>query len=145
MFQEYYEEDIEYLIIKEAVKTNNKETKLISLEYIKESINRRNKNIQGIYEVLKFLVFEGTVTPISVDNMVNDFPEVRLEAVKILVQFNNIETRKVVIEILKYENHPLILQETIKNLIAKWPDFYGNDDEVAIVINAIEKISKSNR
>ena len=145
LFIKYFQEETEYLIIKETAKINTKESKLISLEYIKESINGRNQNAEGIYSVLKFLAFEGTVIPINADSNVNDFYEVRLEAVKILGQFNNTETRKTFIEILQYENHPLILQTVVRNYFINWSDFYRNDDEVLIIVSAIEKIAKSSK
>ena len=142
LLHETFEEENVYLIIKEASKTSNKDIKLMSLAYIEDSINRRNTNIQGIYDILKFLAVEGTVIPVNIENMINDFPEVRFEAVKLLMKFNNIETRKVFFEILKFENHQLILQEAIKYLTLNWPDIYKSKEEIDFIIYALEKIKK---
>ena len=94
-----------------------------------------------LIDVLQQLAFEGTVSTINADNIINDFPDVRLEAVKILGQHNIIEVKRTFIEILKFENDLLVLHETLKLLFFNWSDFYSNNDEINIIINAIERMT----
>ena len=132
---------IENMIIRETARLNDRENKLISLEYIRISLSRERNNIYTVFDTLQYLAFEGTVNATSQNNIINNFPDVRLEAIKILGQFNIIQTRRVLMEVLKYENNSLVLQETLKLLFSNWSDFYSNNDEINIIINAIEKIN----
>ena len=138
---------IEYLIIKTLAEENTSESKLVSIEYMRDAIKRdiASKNagfysslsIDDIFDIIKYLAFEGTIVKKREGNIiVCNFPDVRLEAVKLLGELNIIEARMTLIEVLRYENDVSVLRETIRSLFLNWNDFY-NDDEIDIIINAI--------
>lgn len=126
------QEEIENMIIWETAKSNSGELKIISLLYIKDIIENKYTKIERIYtiyEFLEYLAFEGTVNP--PEKLIYkklDFPDVRIEAVKLLGQLDIIKAKMALIEILKYENNPLVLHEAIRALFLKWSDFYNNEE-----------------
>ena len=138
-------EQIENMIIRGTAYSNSREYKLMALEYIRDSLNREKNNIYVLFDVLQFLAFEGTINTINAENIIYDFPDVRLEAVKLLGQFSINETKNVLLIVLKFENDPIVLHEAIRYMFLNWSDFYKNDDEINIIINAIEKITRLNR
>jgi hypothetical protein len=147
-----YTDEADITIIIEIAKGNAREYKLISLEYIKDMLENRNRNfyksshvINIIYEALEYLAFEGTVNTSITDNTINDFPDIRHEAVKLLGQLGIIEARTALIEVLKYENDASVLHEAIRALFLNWSDFYRNNNEINVIINAIEKIAEHRR
>jgi hypothetical protein len=141
LLQEYFEDEIENMVIRETAKSNDKEYKLISLEYIKDSLNREKNNIYTFYDVLQYLALEGTAIVIN-ENSISNFPNVRLGAVKILGQFKIVETRKTLIEVLRFDNDPLVLHEALKLLFFNWSDFYKNNDEMSVIINTIGNLTR---
>ena len=137
-------EEIENMIIMETAKSNSRESKLISLQYIMDSLKRGGNNILVLHDTLKFLALEGIAYENIEDCVQNNFPDVRLEAVRLLGQLNIVEARITLIEVIKYENNPMVLHEAIISLLLYWGKLYENVEEINIIINAIEKIVNQN-
>jgi len=130
------------IIINETARSNNIELKLISLEYINEALSLRygNVDISVLYDILRYLVFEGVKIITPSNDVSNNYPIVRIEAIKLLGQLNIIEARMTLFEVLEFEYNPTVLQEAIKQIFINWSDFYSNDKEVEIIFNTIKKI-----
>ena len=118
-------EPIDFLrLLSEVAHSNERTQKLITLDYIEEILNRSELNnieleshlIYLIYNILEYLVFEGTVNISTNENIQNNFPDVRLKAVILLGRLNIIEARNAIIEVLRCENIPLIINEANKIL-----------------------------
>jgi len=114
--QSYIMEYMEVMIIKETARLNSRDSKLRALDIIGEAINRGNTNDE-IRETLTYLSSEGTRNVARENNrVVNNFPDVRRQAARYLGLVGTEEARQSLIDVLKYENEPLVIQEAIKSL-----------------------------
>ena len=114
--ESYLREAIELMIISETARATTREQKMISLEYIGDAIDRGSRNDE-IRRTLEFLSLEGTRNIARENNrVVNNFPDVRRQAAKYLGQLGTEEARVSLIEVLKFEREPMVLQEAIKSL-----------------------------
>jgi len=113
-----------FSILSEAAHSDEKDHKLMSLDYI-EDIMKRSLNISGIlqeriiypiYNILEYLVLEGTINNSKNENQHNNFLDVRLRAVILLGWLNIMEARDLLIELLRYENNQLIIDAANKIL-----------------------------
>ena len=160
--ESYLQESIEIMIIRETARAHSREQKLIALEYVRDAIERGNRNDE-IRQTLEFLSREGRRN-VARENgrLVNNFPDVRRQAAKYLGQMGTEEARRSLLEILSFENEPMVLQEAIKSLgdigtnennetvayIAHVMTRYDNlnpDNIMAVAaIDAFEKIARNN-
>jgi HEAT repeat protein len=114
--ESYLQESIEIMIIRETARSYAREQKLISLEYIGEALGRGSTNDE-IRQTLDYLSKEGRASAARENGrLVNNFPDVRRQAVKYLGQIGTEEARRSLIDVISYENEPLVLQEAIKSL-----------------------------
>jgi len=160
--ESYLQESIEIMIIRETARAHSREQKLIALDYIRDAIDRGNKNDE-IRETLEFLSREGRMTQARENGrLVNNYPDVRRQAAKYLGQIGTTEARKNLLEMIQFENEPMVLQEVIKSLgdigmndnnetvnyIAFVMNRFGatNPDNIMAVatIDAFEKIARKN-
>jgi len=161
--ESYLQESIEMMIIRETARSYSRDQKLISLEYIGEALNRGSTNDE-IRQTLDFLAKEGRrISARENGRLMNNYPDVRRQAVKYLGQIGTEDARKSLIEISTSENEPMVLQEIIKSLgdIGLNPNnetvktiawVFGvmnsskeNDNLVALAtIDAFEKIARKN-
>jgi len=160
--QSYLQESIEIMIIRETARAHSREQKFIALDYIREAIDRGNRNDE-IRETLEFLSREGRMTQARENGrLVNNYPDVRRQAAKYLGQIGTQEARVNLLEMIQFENEPMVLQEVIKSLgdigenknnetvnyIAFVMNRFGatNPDNIMAIatIDAFEKIARKN-
>ena len=160
--QSYLRESIEMMIIRETARGESREQKLIALEYIGEAIGRGSTN-EEIRETLEYLSREGRRTVVRENGrIINNFPDVRRQAARYLGQIGTEEAVLALIEILQFENEPMVLQEAVKSLgdiginnnndtvanivwVARRFDNLNPDNLLAIAtIDALEKIARKN-
>jgi len=114
--ESYLQESIELMIIREAARSNSREQKLISLEYIRDAIERGSTNDE-IRQTLQMLSQEGRRTVVREGGrVVNNYPDVRRQAARYLGQMGTDEARQSLLLILQSDNEPMVLQEAIKAL-----------------------------
>ena len=160
--ESYLQESIEIMIIRETARGNSRESKMISLEYIAEALERGN-NSDEIRQTLELLSTEGRRSVARENGRVmNNFPDVRRHAVRYLGQMGTEEARQSLIVVLQSENEPMVLQEAIKSLgdigsnannetainiawVMDKSTFLNPDNLMALAtIDAFEKIAKAN-
>lgn len=114
--ESYLKESIEIMIIRETARANTREQKMIALEYINEAIENGSTNPE-IAQTLGYLSMEGRMIQ-SRENgrLINNFPEVRRQAAKQLGRLGTEEAVSALLDIVRYENEPMVLQEAIKSL-----------------------------
>ncbi|MDR1858225.1 MAG: HEAT repeat domain-containing protein [Treponema sp.] len=112
----YLEEAIEMMIIRETSRTDSREQKLIALEYIGNALERGSTNDE-IRTTLEFLSVEGTQNQVRERRrLMNDYPEVRRQAARLLGTLGTPEAKSALIRICTTENEPMVLQEAVKSL-----------------------------
>jgi len=114
--ESYLQESIENTIIREAARSENREQKLIALEYIGDAIGRGSTSPE-ILITLEYLCFEGTRSVARQSGrIVNNYPDIRRQAVKQLGALGTEEAKNILLQICQHENEPMVLQEAIKAL-----------------------------
>jgi HEAT repeat protein len=160
--ESYLQQSIELMIIRETARADTREQKFIALEYIADAIERGNTSDE-IRQTLEFLSREGRMIQARENGrMTNNFPDVRRQAAKYLGQMGTVEAQKSLLEITRFENEPMVLQEAIKSLgdigmndnnetvehiawLLERFDTTKPDNLMAIAtIDAFEKIARSN-
>jgi len=128
--ESYLQESIELMIIRETARASTREQKLVALEYIGDAIERGSRN-DDIRQTLDFLSREGRRT-VAMENgrVVNNFPDVRRQSAKYLGQMGTEQARRSLLDIVQYENEPMVLQEAIKSL----GDIGTNENNETVVI-----------
>ncbi|MCL2174672.1 MAG: HEAT repeat domain-containing protein [Treponema sp.] len=140
--ESYLRESIEVMIIRETARTNNRASKEIALDYIGEALNRGNTNDE-IRQTLEYLSSEGTRNAMRESGRnINNFPEIRRSAAKYLGQVGTEQARKNLVDILIFENEPMVIQEAIKSLGDIGSN--ENDETVTQIIWAFNSIHRTN-
>jgi HEAT repeat protein len=128
--ESYLQESIELMVIRETSRADSRDQKLVALEYIREAIERGNKG-EDICQVLEYLSMEGILNKTRENGrLVNNFPDVRRQAVKYLGNLGTTEAKDTLLKICLADNEPMVLQEAIKSL----GDIGMNDNEETVSI-----------
>ncbi|MCL2244907.1 MAG: HEAT repeat domain-containing protein [Treponema sp.] len=160
--ESYLQQSIENMIIRETARASNRDQKLIALAYIGEAIDRGNTS-DDVRNTLEFLCLEGTKSVARENGRVmNNFPDIRWQAVKYLGAIGTEEAKYILLEICQYESEPMVLQEAIKVLgdiglnennetvtiiarVVSRMDSLNPDNLVALAtVDTFEKIAKKN-
>jgi len=114
--QSYLQESVELMIIREQSRTDNRDMKMVALEYINDAIDRGNKSDE-IRSALEFLSLEGVLN-ISRENgrVVNNFPDVRVKAATALGKLGTPEAKDTLLKMVNRDNEPMVITEAIKSL-----------------------------
>jgi HEAT repeat protein len=114
--ESYLQESIELMVIRETSRADSRDQKLVALEYISEAIERGNKS-EDIRQALEYLSLEGIVNKARENGrLVNNFPDVRRQAVRYLGELGTVEAKNTLLKICLADNEPMVLQEAIKSL-----------------------------
>jgi len=112
----YMPETMEMMVIREAAKAGSREQKLMALEYIAIVIGRGGAN-EEIRTILESLSIEGTRNRVILNRrVINDFPDIRQQAVKYLGVIGTPEAETAIVRMLTIEQDPMVLQEAVKAL-----------------------------
>jgi HEAT repeat protein len=121
--ESYLQESVENMIIREQSRADSREMKMVALAYIGDAISRGNTGNE-VKQALEYLGLEGVLNRGRENGrLVNNFPDVRREAVKYLGQMGTVEAKETLLKIIYYDNEPMVLQEAVKSLAD-----IGNDD-----------------
>jgi hypothetical protein len=114
--ESYLQESNEVKIIREQIRGNTEEQKLLALEFIRDAIGHGNDG-EEIRASLEYLATEGTVV-ISRENgrLVNNYPLVRKQAVEYLGDLGTPEAKDTLIRIIRADNESMVLAEAFKSL-----------------------------
>ncbi|MDR2375349.1 MAG: HEAT repeat domain-containing protein [Treponema sp.] len=114
--ESYLQESNEIKIIREQIRGDSEEQKLLALEFIKDAIGRGNDGAD-IRASLEYLATEGTVV-MSRENgrLINNYPLVRKQAVEYLGDLGTPEAKDTLIRIIRADNESMVLAEAFKSL-----------------------------
>jgi hypothetical protein len=121
--ESYLQESVENMIIRQQSRANSREMKMVALSYIGDAISRGNTGNE-VRQALEYLGLEGTLNRGRENGrLINNFPDVRREAVKYLGRIGTVEAKDTLLKIIYYDDEPMVLQEAVKSLTD-----IGNDD-----------------
>jgi hypothetical protein len=114
--ESYLQESNEIKIIREQIRSNSEEQKMLALEFIKDAIGRGNDG-EEMRASLEYLATEGTVV-ISRENgrLINNHPLVRKQAVEYLGDLGTPEAKDTLIRIIRADNETMVVAEAFKSL-----------------------------
>jgi HEAT repeat protein len=140
--ESYLQESVENMIIREQSRADSREMKMIALDYIGDAISRGNTGTE-VRQALEYLGLEGVLNRGRENGrLVNNFPDIRREAVKYLGQMGTVEAKETLLKIIYYDNEPMVLQEAVKSLAD-----IGNDDggkTISTIIWILQKFDNTN-
>ncbi|GHV47653.1 hypothetical protein AGMMS49546_37480 [Spirochaetia bacterium] len=114
--ESYLQESVEMMIIREQSRTDNRDQKLVALEYIGDAINRGNTG-EEIRTTLEYLALEGTVNRAQENGrLINNYPDVRTKATTYLGDLGTPEAKNTLIRIILADPEPMVLTEAVKSL-----------------------------
>jgi hypothetical protein len=114
--ESYLQEAIDLQVIKEYAKTSSREEKVFALEYVGGQIEagKVNDMMRGI---LEDMAMDGVLNKVRENGrVVNNFPDIRLETVKLLGKISTKESKDSLIRVCNLENEPAVLTEAINGL-----------------------------
>ncbi len=111
-----YLQSYEDVIISELAASENYEAKLISLEYIKEAVDSGRVS-PSITKALYSLSGEGVFTMArEAGRLANNYPDVRRDAALMLSNVPSVETKDMLIDIIRNDPEPMVLSAAIYSL-----------------------------
>jgi len=137
--ESYLQEAIELMIIRETSRSNSREQKMLSLEYIGDALQRGSTNDE-LRTTLEYLSLEGTQNKVTEGRrLMNNFPDVRRQAAKHLGTVGTKEAKDALIRICTSDNEPMVLQEAIKSMGTI--GLNDNDDAVNAIVWVMNKFN----
>ena len=116
----YLQESAEAMMVKELSRSDDKEGKLLALDYARKSMDAGRKN-DDIRNSLQYLALENTevlVRSAGLGVVTNNFPDVRMKACEYLGEFPSVESKDTLVKVIlnsKTED-PMVLAEAIRSL-----------------------------
>jgi hypothetical protein len=116
----YLQEDAETMMVKELVKADDKDSKVVALLYIKRALDGGRKN-NDIRTSLQYLALENNQVVIrsaGLGVVTNNFPDIRAKACEYLGDFPSVESKDTLISVLHNTTgeDPMVLAEAIRSL-----------------------------
>jgi HEAT repeat protein len=113
----YLQESVEVMIITAQSNSDDRNEKMLALDYIGDLLERGNAPGADIVNVLVDLALEGIVNRTMTGGSVsNNFPEVRVRAVEYLGKVGTERAKAAVIRVCDAEKEPMVLTEAINSL-----------------------------
>jgi len=116
--ESYLQESLEILVIKEQAKSDNRDMKLVALQYIKQAIDGDRKN-EEIRRSLEDLALESTMVitrSAGLGRATNDFPDIRAKACEYLSEFPSVETKDALVKVALGDREPMVLSSAVRSL-----------------------------
>lgn len=132
----YLQESLETMIIKEQSQAENKDMKLVALQYIKQALDGGRKN-EEIRKSLEYLALETTMTvtrSAGLGRPTNDFPDIRAKACEYLGEFPTVASKDALVKVTLGDREPMVLSAAIRSL---GKIGMNDSDEVTQVISYI--------
>jgi hypothetical protein len=114
--ESYLQETVETLIIREYVRSSDREGKLMALAYLRQMIDSGDspKEVQAL---LAYMALEGILNKNRIEGrMANNFPDIRLKAVEYLGDLGLKEASDTLLRVLQVENEPAVVSTAVRSL-----------------------------
>ena len=112
----YLKESVPMMIIREQAASEDREGKLIALDYIKEAMDNGDKS-DAIRAVLQDIALEGILNKTRSEGRVaNNYSEVRMRAVNYLGEIGTKAASDALIKVVLVEEEPAVITEAFRSL-----------------------------
>ncbi|MDR0555354.1 MAG: HEAT repeat domain-containing protein [Treponema sp.] len=114
--ESYLQESMDFLIIREQSRADNREAKLAALDYIGQAIEG-GKTGEDVRSALEYLAMDGILNKTTENGrLINNNPDIRLKAATYLGELGTAEAKDTLIKLLLIDPEPMVLTETVKSL-----------------------------
>jgi len=116
--ESYLQETYETMLIREQAYAENKDMKLLAIQYITEAV-KDGRTSEDIRRSLEYLAMEGTITQARSGGLgrpTNNFPDVRREACLLLGNFKTEEAKDALLKVVFVDNEPMVLAAAVRSL-----------------------------
>jgi hypothetical protein len=114
--ESYLQESTAMTLIREQVRSDDRDGKLLALDYIEELLKSGNKG-DDVRVVLEGLALEGTINKTRSEGRVaNNFPDVRMRAVEYLGELGTQEATDSLVKIMLVDEEPAVLTQAIRSI-----------------------------
>lgn len=114
--QLYLSQDVELQILRSQALATDRASKELALQTIRSGVQDGTLTADnpGVLVVLQSLASEGVTQQVRAGQQVtNDFPDIRREAVNILGQMGGEKAKSVLLDVLGTDNEPMVLSEAV--------------------------------
>ncbi|MBO5137422.1 MAG: HEAT repeat domain-containing protein [Spirochaetaceae bacterium] len=140
--EDEYLSSVEGVIIRELSQADDRDNKMVSLQYIEEALSggRESPDIQA---ALDSLAGEGITSQSRTNGrLVNNFPDVRAKACELLAQMPTEESKTTLVKVALADNEPMVVAAAIRSLGEI--GINENDEVVSAIIWAQKKYATLN-
>ena len=114
--EQEYLSSVEDVIIRELADTDDRENKLVSLQYIEAAVDGGRTSPDIIY-ALESLAGEGISTQSRTNGrLMNNFPDVRAKACELLGEVKTEESKTILVKTALADNEPWVVTEAVRSL-----------------------------
>jgi len=118
--EELYLKSVEFQLIREQAASNDRDLKIFALTNVREMMSegRLGKGDPAAHAILDFLSTEGTGREVREggNRVVNNFPEIRRQSAELLGKIGGENSKRSLLDILKYDREPMVLAEAAYGL-----------------------------
>jgi HEAT repeat protein len=114
--ESYLQESVEMMIIREQARSNERDGKLLALEYLRQMIED-GADPKEVQPLLAYMALEGIINKIREDGRVaNNYPDIRIKAVEYLGDVKTKESAETLLRVLLVDNEPAVLSSAVRSL-----------------------------
>jgi hypothetical protein len=114
--ESYLQQSVEMTILREQAQINDRESKLLALEYARQMIENGDAD-DGLRQVLQGLALEGTLNKVREEGRTaNNFPDIRMKAAQYLGAIATKESVNTLVKIILIDPEPSVITEAIHSL-----------------------------
>lgn len=114
--EEEYLSSVEDMIIRELADTDDRDNKLVSLQYIESAISGGRTSPDIVY-ALEALAGEGVSTQTRTNGrLMNNFPDVRAKACELLGEVKTEESKTILVKTALADDEPMVVTAAIRSL-----------------------------
>ncbi len=134
--EEAYLNSIEGVIIKEMVAAEDRDSKLVALQYIQDAIDK-GKISADVERALDSLATTGLSTVIYENGrQMNNYPDIRMKACELLGKVGTKDAMKTLVRVMYAENEPSVVASAVHSIGELG---FNDGDEAVDMINWINK------
>jgi hypothetical protein len=114
--ESYLQETVATTIIREYARSDDREGKLMALEYLREMIDN-GESPKEVQALLAYMALEGILNKTRAEGRtVNNFPDIRLKAVEYLGDLGLKEASDTLLRVIQAESEPTIVSTAVRSL-----------------------------
>lgn len=114
--EQEYLNSVEDVIVKELAAADDRDSKLVSLQYLELALDSGRVSPDMVY-ALEMLAGEGSFTQSRTNGrLANNFPDIRAKACDLLAKAKTEESKQILLKVILADNEPMVTTAAIRSL-----------------------------